>query len=47
MPKEEAMRILLSLPGKRSNVDFKKISLDSVRLKKDILKGNFKEEIFD
>ena len=38
MGKEEAMRLILSLPGKRSNVYFNKISLDSNRLKKGILK---------
>ena len=38
---EEAMRILLSLPGYRSNVDFVNISVDTNRLKKGILNKNF------
>ena len=48
MGKEEAMRILLSLPGKRSNVYFNKISLDTNRLKKGILKKeNANDDIYD
>ena len=42
---EEAMRILLSLPGYRSNVDFVNISVDTNRLKKGILDKNFREPI--
>ena len=48
MGKEEAMRLILSLPGTRSNVYFNKISLDSNRLKKGILKKeNVNDDIYD